>query len=587
MKYRLAIILVLGFVALSFAMNGVRLSSLVKYICFVCAQSETPFRSVGAHVDGSRFLAEKHLRPGAHLHLLTNKEGLSPVMRSRHIALAWSRIPHPVTVGVWDESEGMDAILASDYLTSEVIQVLNFQNFTKVASRGGVTLWVKEAARQNCEILSFSLSSMTHEIMSVVLVTFVFVLIGWRRGWDMGAGALFLFSLLMMIPLACRFRPNFVFVGAVLLLSAMPIFFFRYHRECDAFNFPELSNGQRILSFLLVLLFILGASSLVLSHTFLPPNGLGTCGGRAKLFWTCAGIPTDFWTNPAWQTFQPTYPPGLMLLTLGCYGISGSCGEWFTQMLTVLCASFLSFWLCRKTKSTLSMLLVFAFFASALTLKLATEFYPEVWMGLFVLLGWERVRTNESDFFGWVLIGAAGWFKNEGLIIAVGFWLVTLRLQPFDSFVRRVVCFAFAVTPSLLWHVSCRMCGASLDGFVSVWQVDIGKAWAAFFTIVADLFTTPWKHACVYPLAVLSAFTWMRKNRRLKQLLLFALFCICAWTSIFSLSMAVDFNWHLMAAERLMWLPALLLLRELISQFSNSKIRVISPLLTHPSSLLI
>ena len=54
-------------------------------------------------------------------------------------------------------------------------------------------------------------------------------------------------------------------------------------------------------------------------------------GGRAKLLYLSSGVPDGFFTDPARSTLQPAYPPGFALLTLGCYGLAGGCGEWLKE----------------------------------------------------------------------------------------------------------------------------------------------------------------------------------------------------------------------------------------------------------------
>ena len=84
------------------------------------------------------------------------------------------------------------------------------------------------------------------------------------------------------------------------------------------------------------MLFALLAGALALSHTLVAPNGLGVSGGRAKLMYIAGGMPPEFFTDVARRTLQPAYPPGHALITLGCYGLAGGCGEWLTQLVGVV-----------------------------------------------------------------------------------------------------------------------------------------------------------------------------------------------------------------------------------------------------------
>ena len=77
------------------------------------------------------------------------------------------------------------------------------------------------------------------------------------------------------------------------------------------------------------------ALGVTLCHTLSPPNGLGVSGGRAALWLLSGGVPEGFFSDPALATFQPSYPPGLALLTLGAWGAAGGVGEWLTQLLAL------------------------------------------------------------------------------------------------------------------------------------------------------------------------------------------------------------------------------------------------------------
>jgi hypothetical protein len=136
----------------------------------------------------------------------------------------------------------------------------------------------------------------------------------------------------MAIPPLAGFRPSPLFVVAA---SALCIAGVRGLRRwlCGA---AETSGEnarcrRRSAAVAAGLLFAVLAGALALSHTFVAPNGPGVSGGRAKLLYLSSGVPDGFFTDPARSTLQPAYPPGFALLTLGCYGLAGGCGEWLTE----------------------------------------------------------------------------------------------------------------------------------------------------------------------------------------------------------------------------------------------------------------
>jgi hypothetical protein len=135
----------------------------------------------------------------------------------------------------------------------------------------------------------------------------------------------------MAIPPLAGFRPSPLFVvAASALCIAGTRGSRRWLRDAPAASDDDARRRRRA-ALAAGLLFAVLAGALALSHTFVAPNGPGVSGGRAKLLYLSSGVPDGFFTDPARSTLQPAYPPGFALLTLGCYGLAGGCGEWLTE----------------------------------------------------------------------------------------------------------------------------------------------------------------------------------------------------------------------------------------------------------------
>jgi hypothetical protein len=337
----------------------------------------------------------------------------------------------------------------------------------------------------------------------------------------------------------------------------------RWLRDAPATSGDD-ARRRRCVAVAAGLLFAVLAGALATSHTFVGPNGSGVSGGRAKLLYLSSGVPDGFFTDPARRTLQPAYPPGFALLTLGCYGLAGGCGEWLTQLLGVaLMAAALAF-LCGRLPSRPAQLWALMAFLSPLGLRLASLYYAEPLLALFILAGWERVREGRGDAVGWLLIGASGWFKNEGLVYLLALW-IAMRLVVGAKAARWTHLLAAAALPAL-WHVGCRLCGAALDDFAPFWQPDFRQAWIALRRMAGYAFAEPWRYAFAYPAAVIAlAGLPSLRTPYLKTAGVAALVAFAAFAGIFALSASPDFTWHLDSAERLLWIPALVLLRELTS----------------------
>ncbi|MGN0843767.1 MAG: hypothetical protein ACI4QT_00935 [Kiritimatiellia bacterium] len=93
--------------------------------------------------------------------------------------------------------------------------------------------------------------------------------------------------------------------------------------------------------------------------------------------------------------------------------------------------------------------------------------------------------------------------------------------------------------------------------------MDLVKAFLALGEVLRYAFGNAWTYAFSFPLALVALMICGKDDLRSLWQVVGAVLLICAGLMlIFSLSDAVDFDWHLESMERLLWVPAFLLARE-------------------------
>lgn len=563
--------LVLAIAAL--ALNGGPLAkSLERIPAGYSSWGGRAYRSSGDHVDLPRQMVETHLAPNSSLFLVCyNPQAPTSIERSIHLAASWAMSPTPVGIGPAAEVGNANAALADSYSPDPTFgaeDATEAPRFEKECEAGGMALW-KRSSKTSEETDDARASfpeppSPFQEAIGLLPVLILAAAGALLAGWTGALAALLLFSLGMAIPPVTGFRPMPLFVGMVSLLCLLAVHFIPRtdgNRQAKA---PFTST--RIFSIALSLLLAVLCAVKALSHTFMAPNGLGVFGGKAKLFYLAGGIPKGFFTDAARSTLQPAYPPGFALLTLGCYGFAGGCGEWITQLLGCLAMAAVLLFLASKCQTKVSVLWMLSAFLTPLLLQVATLYYAEPLMALFLLIGWERLRKEEDDIIGWIMLGASGFFKNEGLVFLLATWFALRILR--GSSTASIRSLAIGAALPLLWHVLCRLAGAHLYDFAPLLQPDFGQGTLALAYALKRIFLEPWQYGFAYPAALVAWICTLRKHTRssLSTALLAALLSLLAFTAIYALSTAPDFAWHLHTAmPRLLWAPALLLLRELIA----------------------
>ncbi len=335
--------------------------------------------------------------------------------------------------------------------------------------------------------------------------------------------------------------------------------FFRLFLPPPGGGMPQRGRGEYFVPILLGILVFFATGLVALSHTFVTPYGLAITGGRAKLWFLSGGIPCGFFSDAAWRFLEPAYPPGCAALTFGCYGASGICGDWLTQLAPCLFAAAAAVFLASRTTG-LARLWLALLFLTPVALMTTGQFYPEPLMALGVLVGWERVR--DGQFGGWLLLGATGWFKNEGLMFLLAAWLAWRLVAGGDR--ARLRDLAVAMVLPLAWHVGCRLAGASLNDYVAPWRLSPLRGLRALGEALRLAFARPWRFGFAYPAALVAALvpSVRREARSLLAALLFAAFSVAFFCFAYACSTA-DEAWHLSTSlPRLLWTPALVLARE-------------------------
>ena len=482
----------------------------------ICSWGGRTYCSTGDYIDLPRKMLEAHLREDSRVYLVC--DGLDSIARSRQIALSWAACPRPVRFGRDTEIGDATLVFSDAYRRNPQFEVGEDGEpvFRLVGEGGGMRLWVRKGTEIAPPRSAFSVSPV-RETVGVGAVGLLVLAFGWFavRGGGGSAGW-----------------------GAWLCAAVV----------------------------------LLVAGGLALTHTFVAPTGLGVWGGKAKLLYLCGGLTGGFFTDPARATLQPAYPPGLPLLTLLAYAVSGGCGEWLTQLIVVSAASALCALLCSRTESWEARLWVLAALLTPLSLRMASLYYAEPFVALLVLAGWMRIRGGRGVLSGWFLIGAAGLFKNEGIVLCLACW-AALRLADGRRAAPLRGLPAALVLPCA-WQVGCRLAGGTLYDFAAPWQPDFARLWTAAVFAFRVAFLRPWDCAFAWPLAaLLLAFAPFRRLfaaeradlRGLRTAAVAAFAASAAFVCVLSLSRAPDFGWHLSTAlPRLLWAPSLLLLAEAV-----------------------
>lgn len=198
------------------------------------------------------------------------------------------------------------------------------------------------------------------------------------------------------------------------------------------------------------------------------PNGIGTYGGKAKLFLSSGGIPLGFWRNCEFSVLQPSYPPAMTLVAMLAYFLSGfeftTC---WVQLLVPAMISCLYMELASRCNDWRSRAVAIIFAFSPLTINLASGFYAEPLAALAIAMGINLLMDGRSNR-GWTLIGLAGLIRHEGLLIAGVIWCVAAVADCCAGRIRTrelMKSSFFALMPGVCWQILTWHMGASIQGF--------------------------------------------------------------------------------------------------------------------------
>ena len=501
---------------------------------------DSGFRISSDYLNNVRSLVRFGAPPGAELGMVTEAEGiLSSTERSTHIAVAFERLPGRV------ELVGPFGMLAYDALLlpwgSERAHGADLRaaGFEKKGETLAWELWsrvegqrpaspasqVAGSARSESAPCQETLrtprtpreertlrASPSREACGLALVAAVALCGVWAGGWTgsllclagwmLAIGGLLVAGCVGFAPTVC----SAVAIAAVAAVRRSAGSACAANAPCrDAPRTPGTPRETTMATALAIAWTAL-ALCVTLCHTLSPPNGLGVSGGRAALWLLSGGIPEGFFSDPALATFQPSYPPGLALLTLGAWGAAGGVGEWLTQLLALAPFCALLGLLLSRTPGFAAKFWIFALFCTGTALNLASLFYSEGWMLLFLAAGLSRLRwarpagAGTGDvFLSWFLVGFSGFFKNEGMLFAGLLWIVVRcfrgrRSAPLPALLA-------GLAPALAWIVFSRWHGGALEDYAPLWAPDGGRFLFALGRVLRDAFLAPWATVFAWPLA--------------------------------------------------------------------------------------
>lgn len=525
------------------------------------------FKGMGDYLQARREAVRSFLPQGESLYFyVPDGKPLSSTQRSMHIAMTWEAMPDKVCYG------GTNGIAKADYIVTSVYKgtlPVKDGSFLALRKSDHGSIWRRASIASTKPPRQAVPVAHWRELLGLAAPCLVMLGSAVAGGWSGLAVGLLLFTLCLAVPPLLGFAPSFLFVSGAGAISVMGArLATRQQRQNVAPHpFPLTLNKTIIVGFIVLALFLF-YTFLTLSHTFMTPNGLGVFGGKAKLLYLSGGIPPGFFTDGAWSTLQPAYPPGFALLTLGCYGLAGACGEHLTQLLPCLFIGCSLFFIGVKMTQRMPLFLpLILWFTAAFLAEQAVWtgifFYAEPWMLLVLLVAVDAImdeaeRADKPSTLPWILLGSCGWIKNEGIIFLPAVWLAMRFIHGASRAPLKDL--ACGLILPLAWALFSRLSGATLYDFAPFWQSDCHQAWLAAKAIAKLALLEPWRYGFAYPLAIVILAIKPFRTGQVVVGLLVMLANLLAFIYIFSISRAADFQWHLDSLERLLWIPAILFL---------------------------
>ena len=513
-----------------------------------------PFNSGDPVIDERRALVREHLPADEPLYLFEpSGKGLTSRLRTMRICLAWEAMPQKV-IPFTDTSLPPQM----NYLATAVYEgplPVKEDTFISLAQATEGPVWAQRELMKEKTPRDIPALSSWREFMGLLAPMLVMLGGAVLGGWAGLGTCLLAFSVGMGIPPLLGFTPSPVFVLGLMSVILCGQWLAIKKQKIFGLSVLESTNFRIALIFTFVLFALL--AFLTLSHTFTSPNGLGVFGGKAKLLYLAGRIPSDFFTDPAWVTLQPAYPPGFALTTLGCYGLAGCCGEWLTQLLPCIFSAIICLFICVRFPISAAFWVAVTFLGFQ-SLWMSSLYYAEPIMLLLLLIGVDTILRKSGSVLGWVLVGGCGWMKTEGFLFLPFLWLA-LRLT--DGKTRAPLHgLALGLVLPLWWLVWSRLHGATLYDYAPVYLPDFEQIGAAIVETLRLGFLEPWRYGFVFPLACVMPFIpQLRTRPMLAGIAVLLGYTMTIWW-VFGISRAPDFEWHLRSLERLLWAPVILFL---------------------------
>ncbi len=383
-----------------FASRWLAVWALLAYCLWQGISAALPyFESSDAlsYLSDWRFAARN--APGGRLALqCSDPHGITPIERSRLVAMAWERAPAPIAaVAAKGDLKDVDVVLASIWISRSVQEWLKASGFSISATNEFVCTWSGAGAVGRDADVGGSRTSRAREILALAVEL-----------------ALMLFAVALISPLEN--------IG-------------KWHIAAAA-------------------LVAVAIGTVALSHPLLAPNGLGTYGGRARLLYECGGIPSAFLESAGGSVLQLSYPPGLALLAYLHFALSGGCGDQLVQMIIVFAMLLVCLSMTRRAQRWTDAIPAALFCLSPVAVRMAAGFYAEPFAALMLLAGMGRVRRGWLCS-GCLVMGLAGLFRPEAGIVTAAFAAGACALR--GGVREKMSAIALSLAPAVLW-IAVRKC---------------------------------------------------------------------------------------------------------------------------------
>lgn len=332
--------------------------------------------------------------------LCSDARGITPIERSRLVAMTWERAPAPIAaVAAEGDLKEVDVVLASRWISRPAQEWLGEAGFSVSATNEFVSTWSGAGAVDRDAKVGALRVSRAREILALAVEL-----------------ALMLFAVALVSPLR--------------------------------------NIGKRQIAAAALVAVAMGA--VALSHPLLAPNGLGTYGGRARLLYECGGIPSAFLESAGGSVLQPSYPPGLALLAYLHFALSGGCGDRLVQMIVVFAMSLVCLSMARGAEKWTDAIPAALFCLSPVAARMAAGFYAEPFAALMLLAGMDRVRRG-CMCSGCLVMGFAGLLRPEAGIVAAAFAVGACALR--GDVREKLSAIALSLAPAVLWIAVRRWLG--------------------------------------------------------------------------------------------------------------------------------